>query len=157
MRTAVEIKDTKMLVLSLCVSVSIVLLTVFVFHKRVKRPVLLQLTPMSWSPINIIWDSRQEQFPISDETGRAVHSDHEKSPCFSEVFSDLSSLSDAEPYIVSKEFDYFALAAPRWEEDDSEDAAVRCTRELVSPDCVLDACDTDILMTECPKGTVLPM
>ena len=143
--------------LILVLSVSIVILTVFVFHKKLKNPVLLELVPMSWSPVNIIWDSRQQQLAITDEATGAVHSDHEKSPSFSEIFSDLSCLSDAEPDIIRQKFDYFTLAAPRWEEDDCEDAGICRRSELISPNSVLDACNSDILVPECPKGSILPM
>ena len=144
--------------LILIISVSIVILTVFVFHKKVKHPILLELVPMSWSPINIIYlDSRQQQLTITDKTGGAVHSNHKKTPTFSEVFSDVSSFSDSETYVISKEPDYFSFATPCWKEDDCENTAVRCTRELISPDCVLDACNSDVFMTQSPEGTILPM
>ena len=163
--------------LILVLSVSIVILTVFVFHKKLKNPVLLELVPMSWSPIavtspaispawreahsaspiNIIWDSSQQQLPIPYQAGRAVHADHEKPACFRVACDNLSSLSDSEPDIIRQKFDYFALAAPSWKEDDGEDAAIRRTRELVSPNCVLNTGDSDILMPECSEGSVLPM
>ena len=143
--------------LILVLSVSIVILTVFVFHKKLKNPVLLELVPMSWSPINVIWDSRQQQLPIPYQAGRAVHADHEKPACFRVACDNLSSLSDSEPDIIRQKFDYFALAAASWEEDDREDATISRTRELVSPNCVLNTGDSDILMPECSEGSVLPM
>ena len=140
----------------LLVSVSVVLLTVFVFHKR--RPVLT-IVPMSWSPLQILWfpDLREKQAPVPDYAAWAVHSDQQKTSALSEISSDFSCFSDSEADIIRQEPDYFSLAAPCWEENDSEYTAVRCTRELVSPNCVLDACNADIFVSQSPERAILPV
>ena len=141
----------------LVISLSVVVVTIWVFHRNAKaKTPHLEIVEMEWSPLNIDWLDRLEflcknQFSIADKTGRAVHPYKECSPCFSELFDELSSPADPEPDVVRQKPDYFAFPGAVWEENHSEHAAVALGCPVSPSDRVLDRCDSNFLVPACSQ------
>ena len=148
----------KMLIL--LITLSVVALTVLAFHRQTKQPVLT-IVEMAWSPLQIDWiDSLsqlgEDEFPISDQTGGGMHSDQKCSPCFSELFDDLSSSPHTEANIIRYKVDYFSFPRPSREQNHSENRRI-ALRSPVSPsNRVLEAGDSNVFMAQRSEGSVLP-
>jgi hypothetical protein len=142
-------------------SLSVVVLTIWVFHKKAKKP-QLSIVQMSWSPLNVDWLDKLEflsknEFSVPDQATRAMHSDQKEPPSFREIFGDSASFSDAQSDVVSQEANYFALPGPTWKENDRKDTTVALTCPLVPPDGMLDAGNPDVLMAQSPERSILPV
>ena len=148
--------------LILLVSISVVALTVWVFHRNAnsKKP-HLDIIEMEWSPLNIEWLEEiqilgEDQLSISHKAGRTPHTNQKGTPCFSEVFDELSGFSDTEPDIVCQKPNYFAFSGPVWKQNHSENGTI-ALRSPVSPsNRVLEAGDSNVFMAQRSEGSVLP-
>ena len=146
----------------LVISISVVVVTIWAFHRNAKtKTPRLEIVEMEWSPLNIDWLDRLEflcknQFSIADETGRAVHPYKERSPCFSELFDDLSSSPHTKPDVITYKVNYFSFPAPSREQNHSENGTI-ALRSPVSPsNRVLEAGDSNVFMAQRSEGSVLP-
>ena len=146
----------------LVISLSVVVVTIWVFHRNAKaKTPHLEIVEMEWSPLNIDWLDRLEflcknQFSIADKTGRTPHTNQKGTPCFSELFDDLSSSPHTEANIIRYKVDYFSFPRPSREQNHSENRRI-ALRSPVSPsNRVLEAGDSNVFMSESSEGSVLP-
>ena len=149
--------------LILLVSISVVALTVWVFHHNAKsKKPHLDIVEMEWSPLNIEWLEEveilgEDQLSISHKAGRTPHTNQKGTPCFSELFDELSSPADPEPDVVRQKPDYFAFPGAVWEENHSEHTAVALACPVSPTDGVLDRRDPNAGMSQSSEGSILPL
>ena len=145
----------------LVISLSIVVITVWAFHRKAKRP-QLRVVEMEWSPLSVDWLDEidilsEDQLACSDETGGAPHANQQSTPSFSELFDQFASPSHSEPDVVRQEPDYFAFPGTAWEQNDCKDATVALTCPVTPSDGMLDAGDPDVFVSQSSESTILPL